>query len=57
MGLVRDLLASDDELDVVLVGSPVLIASPPGWPLVLADQTEMLASRAHGRALVALLPS
>ena len=55
--LLRELLALDDHLDVVLVFSPRLVVAPPHRPLVLALQPQVLACRAQGRTLVALLPS
>ncbi len=51
----RKASALDDHLDVILVLSPRIVVAPPHWPLVLADEAEMLARGAHGRTLIALL--
>lgn len=55
--LLRELLALDDDLDIVLVLSAHIVVAPPHWSLILARQTEMFACCAHGRTLIALLSS
>ena len=54
-GLLRELLPLDDHLDVLLLLPPSIVVAPPYRPLVFTYKPEMLACRAHGGALIALL--
>jgi hypothetical protein len=55
--LLRELLAFNDVLDVLLVLAAGIVVTPPNRSLVLALQTKVLASSAHGISLIALLSS
>lgn len=56
-GLLGELLALNDELDVFLLIATSFGVAPPDWSLVFALQTKVVASGAQRSALIALLSS
>lgn len=55
--LFRDFGMPDPQLDAILLNLPLLHASPPGWPFVLAFHTQAETSCAGWLAFIALFPS
>lgn len=55
--LLRDLRMPNPQLDAILLDLPLLHASPPRWPFVLAFHTQTETSRAGWLAFIALFPS
>jgi hypothetical protein len=56
-GLLGELLPLDDHLDVVLLVPPLIVVAPPHWSLIIASQSQILASCAAWGTFVALLSS